>query len=118
MREKLLLATFIIGFFAISVIRQNKDKNYDFSQKINNSNNSRSNSPKVFAMGKSINPKSTKSCYPLKLKGEVKMNCFEKSHIAHVKQFKNATFIPDCDDFKPSFGNKGPLNKKFLKLYI
>ena len=115
MREKLLLTTFIIGFFAaISFIRKNKDENYDFSQKINNSNNSRSNSAKVFATQKSINPKSAKSCYPLKLKGEVKMNCFEKSHIAHVKQFKNATFTPDCDDFKPGFGNKGPLNKKFL----
>ena len=113
MREKLLLTTFIIGFFAISVIRQNKNKNYDFSQKINNSNNSRSNSPKVFATEKPINPKSAKSCYPLKLKGEVEMNCFEKSHIAHVKQFKNASFTPDCDDFKPGFGNKGPLKKKF-----
>ena len=99
-REKLVLATLIIGFFAkISEILQNSDKNYDFSQKINNSNN-----PKTFGMEKSINLKTAQSCYPLKLKGEVKINCFEKSHITYTKLFKNATFTPNCDDFKPGFG--------------
>ena len=114
-REKLLHAIIIIGTLAvISIICEKSDKNYDFFQKINYSNNSRSNFSKIFGTEKSINLKTAKSCYPLKLKGEVKINCFEKSQITYVKLFQNATFTPDCDDFKPGFENKGPLNKKFL----
>ena len=110
----------------------------DFFQQTSFSKNLKSNSTKIIATDISIKLKSSmRSCYPLKLEGEVTITCFKKSKqnifkserkvldekleipetswlTSYAKLFENATFTPDCDDFKRGFKNKGPENKKIL----
>ena len=147
-RKKLFLAALTIGFFGAfrfkrqkvdeKLIKAQKNLNiiltttptsktifedYDFFQQITYSKHLKSNITDIFDTDKAIKPKSSiKSCYPLKLEGEVNITCFKKSEennfkserrvleekleipeISYAKLFINATFTPDCDDFKRGF---------------